>query len=59
MWLEINNEATQSLKLPWMDEPIEFNDSRSAQVDAEVGEQLANEIELIEIKDTETETDNE
>jgi hypothetical protein len=59
MWLEINNEATQSLKLPWMDEPIEFNDSRSAQVDAEVGEQLANEIDLIEIKDTETETDNE
>lgn len=57
MWIEINNEGTQSLKLPWMDEPVEFNDSRSAQVDAEVGEQLANEIDLIEIKDTETETD--
>jgi len=49
MQITCNNDATRSLKLPWMDEPAVFSSDGTAAVSAEVGERLADEIDAITI----------
>ena len=50
MQITCNNDATRSLKLPWMnDGPVVFSSTGTAAVSAEVGERLADEIDAIEI----------
>lgn len=56
MWIHCTNPATRRLRRPWMDEPVEFNDSGNAQVPADVGERLVDELDAIEPKE---EDDNE
>lgn len=51
MWIQTDSDATRSLKLPWMDEPVEFNDSGSAQVRQEVGEKLVEQVDAISLKE--------
>lgn len=48
MYIKCTNPGTQSLKRPWMDEPIEFADTGTAQVSQEVGERLIDELDAIE-----------
>ena len=49
MWIQCNNEHTDSLKLPWMQGPVSFSETGTAQVPFEVGERLVAEIDAIEI----------
>jgi len=56
MWIKCNNPHTVSVKLPWMDDgPVEFSSTGTAQVSAEVGERLADEIDAIKPTETDTE----
>lgn len=48
MYISCTNDATRSLKLPWMDEPVEFASTGTAQVSQDVGERLVDELEAIE-----------
>lgn len=48
MRIECTHDATESLKLPWMDEPVEFASTGTAQVPSEVGERLVDELDVIE-----------
>jgi len=52
MWIKCNNDATVSLKLPWMDGPVSFSETGTAQVPFEVGERLVAEIDAIEPTET-------
>ena len=54
MQIICNNDATRSLRLPWMDEPAVFSSDGTAAVSAEVGERLADEIDAIEITEDTT-----
>jgi hypothetical protein len=54
MWIRCNNDATESLKLPWMDGPVSFSEAGTAQVPFEVGERLVAEIDAIEPTETNT-----
>lgn len=68
MWIELDRthedgrQITTSLKLPEMDEPVEFSENGKANVSAEIGELLTNEVESIEPSETdddEEKTDDE
>lgn len=59
MWIQTDNPQTQSLKRPFMDSPVEFSDNGTAQVDADVGEQLVEELDAITEYDNSTQEDNE
>jgi hypothetical protein len=48
MFIQCTNESTQSLKLEWMDEPVEFASTGTAQVSQDVGERLVDELDAIE-----------
>lgn len=48
MHIRCTNDATVSLKLPWMDAPVEFASTGTAQVSQDVGERLVEELEAIE-----------
>jgi hypothetical protein len=48
MYIKCTNPGTQSLKLPWMDDAIDFADTGTAQVPEEVGERLIDELSAIE-----------
>jgi len=48
MHIRCTNSGTQSLKRPWMDEPIEFASTGTAQVEQSVGERLVDELDAIE-----------
>lgn len=47
MWIRNENEGTKSLKTEWMDEPVAFADTGTAQVPADVGERLCDEFDVI------------
>ena len=51
MRIQNNNDATESLKLPWMDEPVEFASTGTAQVTKEVGEKLVEQVDSISRKE--------
>lgn len=51
MWITIDNEHTRRLKRPWMDEPVEFSDNGTAQVQREVGERLCEELAAVHPKE--------
>jgi len=52
MWIETSNEDLQSLyNAELMDAAVEFNDSGSAQVDAELGQRLIDNYDSITEKD--------
>jgi hypothetical protein len=61
VWIEIDNPQVQSVKLPFMDEAVEFNDTQTAQVSKDVGEQLVEDdrVEGISIRESETDNDTE
>jgi hypothetical protein len=61
VWIEIDNPQVQSVKLPFMDEAVEFNDTQTAQVSKDVGEQLVEDdrVEGISIRESETDSDND
>jgi len=48
MYIRCTNEGTQSLKLEWMDEPVAFASTGTAQVTADVGERLIETLDAIE-----------
>lgn len=48
MHVKCTNEATQRLKTDWMEEPVEFADTGTAQVTQDVGERLVDELDAIE-----------
>lgn len=48
MHIKCTNEGTQTLKLPFMSEPVEFASTGTAQVPSDVGEQLVDELDAIE-----------
>jgi hypothetical protein len=48
MFIECTNPGTKALKLPWMDEQVEFASTGTAQVAESVGERLVDEIDAIE-----------
>lgn len=53
MWIKCNNDATESLKLPWMPNgPVVFSSTGTAQVPYEVGERLVAETDAIEPTET-------
>jgi len=52
MWIKCNNDATESLKLPWMQGSLSFSESGTAQVPFEVGERLVAEIDATEPTET-------
>jgi len=52
MWIKCNNDATASLKLPWMQGSLSFSESGTAQVPYEVGERLVAETDAIEPTET-------
>lgn len=56
MRISCTNEGTQSLKRPWMDEPVEFASTGTAQAPSDVGERLVDELDAIEPYDTDAET---
>lgn len=45
MYVEIDNDATEKLKLPEMSKPAEFNDDNVAKLPKEDGKILIEEIE--------------
>jgi len=47
MRIKCTNPQTQSLKLSWMEEPVEFASTGTAQVPAEVGERLVEDLDAI------------
>ena len=55
MWIRCNNQHTKRLKTSWMDGPISFSETGTAQVPFEVGERLVAEIDAIQPKDTDNE----
>jgi len=57
MWIKCTNDHTRSLALPWMDSPVAFSAAGTAQVPAEVGERLVAEVDAIEHKPTETDSE--
>ena len=48
MFIRCTNDATRSLKLAWMDEPVEFASTGTAQVPQDVGERLVDELDAVE-----------
>lgn len=46
MWIQTNT-TTRELQLPWMDEPVSFNQSGTAQVPREVGDRLIDELDAV------------
>jgi len=48
MWIKCTNQQTRSLSLPFMDEPVDFSSTGAAQVSADLGERLVDEIDAIE-----------
>ena len=48
MHIQCTNPATRRLRLPWMDEPISFASTGTAQTTADVGERLIDELDAIE-----------
>jgi len=54
MWIKCTNDGTASIKLPWVDGPVSFSEAGTAQVPAEVGERLVEEIDAIEPTETNT-----
>lgn len=53
MWITCTNPATRSLRRPYMDEPIEFSDNGLAQVSSDVGEQLVEDLDAVEVHEPE------
>jgi len=51
MFITCTNDATRSLKLPWMTEKVEFASTGTAQVSQDVGERLVDELDAIEAVD--------
>jgi len=51
MWIINSRNACQSLKIDGMDEPVEFSDTGTAQVEQEVGELLIEQCDTITEKD--------
>lgn len=48
MYIECTNPSTSRLKRPWMDEPVAFASTGTAQVPQDVGERLVSEVDAIE-----------
>jgi hypothetical protein len=59
MFIRCTNPSTQRLKLPWMDDEIEFAATGTAQVEEAVGERLVDELDAIEPKNSHTDTDDD
>lgn len=65
MWIESTNvtddgrPVTRRIKLPELDEPVEFTDNGKAQVDAETGELLVREVDSIVESGSEAPDDDE
>jgi len=47
MRIVCTNEGTTALKRPWMSESVEFASTGTAQVPADVGERLCDELDAI------------
>lgn len=50
MWIQ-TDKPTQKLKIPALDEPVEFSEQGTAQVSQEVGESLIDQFDAITEKD--------
>jgi hypothetical protein len=48
MYIRCTNPQTESIKLPWMDEPVAFASTGTAQVDQDTGARLVDELDDIE-----------
>ena len=59
MWIECKNKKVRRLyDREIMDEAVEFNDNRTAQVEKEIGEKMAARYEDIEIRNNDDEEEN-
>lgn len=47
MWIEVTNSATRALKIPEIDEKVEFSDNGKAQVSKQVGRALVREVDAV------------
>lgn len=48
MRIQCTNPGTKRLKLDWMNSPVEFASTGTAQVEQELGERLVDEVDAIE-----------
>jgi len=55
MLIECTKPHTQRLKLPWMSDPVDFGDDGTAEVESDLGNRLADELDAIDVMESEDE----